>query len=393
MVNELGQDILNIPIPIKISSEALNNLELLYKDLEPAVPDEEKSFLKKKMLILYSRILETESPELEQSEREMRALNKVRIAFRKFLDKANLIKSMSEVDLFGIFLAEGQMQDMYAEVVAEIRRVIDTEGETVAISKGMLEVQGDKKLMKDFRRMIGDKENPYFGKYLDDIPDSKRYRRKIFGLIFQGQELKPCVWYVWGSPTKEIPLFKPLKFKAKIMGQEGGLLRLHTKNLQCEIDKEGEKVLSSPETIINLFKTMTPFVSKFSEIRKKYEEWFAHRSDTKTPGIVVSEADVFKIEEMTNSYRLLLLDSEDAESAEPIIAFLPKNELQFGEMSRIVFLASMFNLERVIAGEQVSDVSLKIIKAVPKILVKPEVEEVKEIPNPPEVSGEEKWVV
>ncbi len=341
---------------------------------------------RKKILILAEKIYSKISEENKGASEDViveKTINKLRASLRKIIAKMKSLEEVmggTETEWKGILLAEGALQDLYANVIKEIDKVIANEGLDVAIAKGMVRMEGDKPYYVDFRQGVGNTKNKYFGWKLDDIPEEDRWRRRFIGVLLgEGGELIPFVWYVRGSKDAKIPLFLPIQFKARSFGQEGELYSLITRKLEFKVLENSQP---SNEILASLFRALKPFYCEFGKIRERYEKWRESReAGSRIPAIIASEADVWRIEETANNYRLFLIDGNS--DADPIIAFLPKEELNFGEMSRIVFLSSMFEVERDLAGEKIKELMLKISKAVPVVLVLPEAKEIENIPSPP----------
>ena len=370
-----------------IDEGVAKQLDELANELQPLYPEVN---VKKAIYIEYKRIWD-DFVRQGISDKELlkeKTLLKINVLFKKLKDKAILKKMMGGGNEWvGVLLAEGQSVDNYAQLIREIDLVCDKEGESSAMAKGMIEIEGGRRIYKDFRRYIGDRENPDFGKRIDDIPPEKRWRRKFFGVVRdESGAFIPMVWYPRGDPKVNVPLFVPIRFRGIVIGNEGGYIRISSPSLNFVILDSVSK--PTDKDIIELFKLLKPFTVPFSKIREKYQEWYISKSETKAPGIIVSEADVWSIEELTNTYRLTLIDGLGDENVEPIFAFLPKDKLNFGEGSRIIFLASMFETERRYGEEVVKDISLKIISHQPIELYSPNTTQFPPLPEEPKGEGE-----
>jgi hypothetical protein len=375
-----------------INESVEKQLQSLIDEIQPAIPNKN---IKKVVYVFYKRVWEEFQKQGINDESLLveKTILRLNTLFKKIKDKAQLLQMIGggAQEFVGVFLAEGQARDTYSELIGEVDKVISTEGKDIALARGMIELEGDKIIYKDYRQFLGDRKNNFFGKRLDEIPPERRWRRKLFGIVKkEGGVYTPAIWYVWGDLNLNIPLLQPISFKATLFGEEKGFMKLVSRGIEFKVESSSK---ASGEDIVSLFRALKPFNLPFNKIREKYNEWSVTRSTTRMPGIIVSEADVWSIEETTNNFRLMLIDTkEENETTEPIVAWMKKEDLNFGEGSRIIFLSSMFEMERKVGSEIVKDVNLKIINCYPIDLITPNNQTFPPLPKVPEVKEEEEKV-
>jgi len=326
---------------------------------------------------------------------ETKALRLLNVQFRKLTDKVKLLGGRPEGEFEGVFIADGPLEDSWAPVITEIDKIIQADGLQTAIDKGYVRGMVDNRpVYIDYRMFVMNNQNKYQGQEIESIPHEVRFRKRIYGIskkTIEGNDLFiPFILYWKGANVNvKIPLFKPVSFKARGFGQQGTHDMLITKNLTFNVIKEMESKFT-PEIMASLFRQAKPFYVEFKNLEAYNKQLQENREKgLRGPSFVISEADVWRIEDTsTNNYRVWLADLLD-ETTEPIQAFVDRSLVTFGEFSKIFFVGNIFNIDREVGDEKVKQTSLKIISVYPKEIVAPEVEEIKSIPSP----GQEKQEV
>jgi len=103
---------------------------------------------------------------------------------RFMIEKARKIKEeVVGLDVVKAIVFSGRVVDKFANVIREIDRELSEKGEEKLIFSNKIKIEGGRVYHIDYRQYIGDRENRYYGRVIEELSEDERYTTNIIGVV------------------------------------------------------------------------------------------------------------------------------------------------------------------------------------------------------------------